>query len=330
MKRRNEFAVGAAVLGALAVVVAGALWLGNADLRGENETRTARFRSVDGLSVGNPVTLRGVEVGKVQAIRLASGGWVETDFSIEKAVELPEQPAVIAASASLFGGWSANIISLEPLPDDPNVRNELLEANAQGGDVWPGATLPDIGQLTAQASRIAGDVTEITTRIQGAFDSTALREFRQSVLDLAAISSRLVTFTQNQAARIDRVGADAEVTANAFASIARNLDATVQRIDSATEGGQFRTILNDGASAATDLDFREVMSALSDNQASMVRVLQSLDSLLSRVQAGDGTLGLLATDSTLYRETTQTMRQFRELLADFQAHPRKYIKVSVF
>ena len=72
------------------------------------------------------------------------------------------------------------------------------------------------------------------------------------------------------------------------------------------------------------------MAALSDNQTSMVRVLQSLDSLLVRVQAGDGTLGLLATDSTLYRETTQTMRQFRELMADFQAHPRKYIKVSVF
>lgn len=335
MKRKNEFAVGAAVIGAVALVIAGALWLSNADLRGENETRTARFRSVDGLSVGNPVTLRGVEVGKVVAIRLASAGWVETDFSIEKSVELPEQPAVIAASASLFGGWSANIISLEPLPDDPNVRGELLEANAQGGDVWPGATLPDIGQLTAQASRIAGDVTEITTRIQSAFDSTALREFRQSVLDLAAISSRLTTFTQVQAARIDRVGADAEVTANAFASVARNLDETVQRIDSATAGGQFTTILNDGASAATDLraasgDFREVMAALSDNQTSMVRVLQSLDSLLVRVQAGDGTLGLLATDSTLYRETTQTMRQFRELLVDFQAHPRKYIKVSVF
>jgi phospholipid/cholesterol/gamma-HCH transport system substrate-binding protein len=51
---------------------------------------------------------------------------------------------------------------------------------------------------------------------------------------------------------------------------------------------------------------------------------------VTRVQSGQGTLGLLATDSALYRETTETMRQFRELMADFQAHPRKYIKVSVF
>ncbi|HEX6090691.1 MAG TPA: MlaD family protein [Gemmatimonadales bacterium] len=336
MKRGNEFAVGASVLGALAVIIAGALWLSGADLRGEDRTYPARFRTVDGLQVGNPVTLRGVRVGKVTGIRLTSDDWVVADLTVESPdVELPEKPAVIASSASLFGGWAANIIPLEPLPVDPNVRALLLESDRAGGEAWPGATLPDIGQLTAQASRIAGDIAEVTTRIQGAFDSTALREFRQSVLDLAGISSRLVTFTQAQAARLDRVGADAEVTAGAFANVARNLDRTVARIDSATGQGQFTRILDNGSAASTDLreasaDFRELMAALNGQQASLVRVMASMDTLLTRIHSGDGTLGMLATDSTLYRETTATMKQFRELLTDFQAHPRKYIKVSVF
>lgn len=335
MKRGNEFAVGASVLVAIVVVIAAALWLSGTDLSGEDQTYSARFRTVDGLQVGNPVSLRGVAVGKVVAIRLSRNEWVEADFAIDTEVELPERPAVIAASASLFGGWTANIIPFDPLPDDPNVRRALLESAASGGDAWPGATLPDIGQLTAQASRIAGDVAEVTTRIQGAFDSTALKEFRQSVLDLAAISSRLVDFTQAQAARVDRVGADAEVTANAFANVARNLDRTVSRIDSATAHGQFSAILNNGSAASTDLraasaDFRSLMNAMNNNQASLVHVVQAVDSLLTKVQNGDGTLGMLATDSTLYRETTATMKQFRELLTDFQAHPRKYIKISVF
>lgn len=335
MKRANEFAVGASILAAIALVIAGAIWLSGADLRGEDTTYSARFRSVDGLQVGNPVTLRGVRVGKVTSIRLTRDEWVEADFAIDTKVDLPAKPAVIAASASLFGGWSANIIDFDPLPVDPNVRAALLESDRSGGDAWPGATLPDIGQLTAQASRIAGDVAEVTTRIQGAFDSTALREFRQSVLDLAAISTRLVSFTSAQAARLDRVGANAEVTADAFANVSRNLDRTVARIDSATGQGQFGAILDNGASASADLraasaDFRAVMAAFSANQASLVHVVQAMDSLMTRVQAGQGTLGLLATDSTLYRETTETMRQFRELMADFQAHPRKYIKVSVF
>ena len=144
---------------------------------------------------------------------------------------------MIASSASLFGGWNATIIPSAPLPEDPNVRPALVESDQAGGEAWPGATLPDIGQLTAQASRIAGDVAEVTNRIQGAFDSTALREFRQSVLDLAAISGRLATFTKAQSARLDRVGANAEVTANSFASVSRNLDRTVARSRSATAHG---------------------------------------------------------------------------------------------
>jgi hypothetical protein len=51
---------------------------------------------------------------------------------------------------------------------------------------------------------------------------------------------------------------------------------------------------------------------------------------MSRLKAGNGTLGLLASDSSLYYETTRTVVQFRELLADIQAHPGKYLKISVF
>ena len=42
------------------------------------------------------------------------------------------------------------------------------------------------------------------------------------------------------------------------------------------------------------------------------------------------TLGLLVADSALYRETTLTMIQLRQLLSDIQANPRKYFTFSVF
>ena len=335
MKRANEFAVGAAVIAALALVIAGALWLSEADLNRREVRHRARFRTVEGLSVGGPVTLRGVKVGKVVAIRLAENEWVEAEFAIDRDVDLPARPAVIAASASLFGEWSANIINYEPLPTDPNVRRALVESDRAGGTAWPGATLPDIGELTAQASRIAGDVAEVTQRVQGAFDSTALASFKQSVVDLAAISRRLVAFANTQTTRVERISEDIAVSSSAFSNVSRDLERTVARIDSASAGGQFKAILDNGAAATGDLrtasaDFQQVMAALRSNEASLVRVVQSADSLLARIQAGNGTIGKLATDSTLYYETAMTMRQMRELLADIQANPRKYIKVSVF
>jgi phospholipid/cholesterol/gamma-HCH transport system substrate-binding protein len=335
MKRSNEFAVGLAVLAALALVIFGALWLSETDVNQKQATYTARFRTVGGLGVGAPVTLRGVRVGRVEAIRLVENEWVETEFSVDRGVDLPPKPAVISASASLFGEWSASIVPYEPLPTDPNVRAALIESDQAGGDAWPGATLPDIGQLTAQASRIASDIASVTQRVQGAFDSAALRQLRQSVLDMAAISNRLVTFANSQTGRLDRVSGNLVTTSDAFAGVTRSLDRAVARVDSATSQNQLREIMNNGRDASGDIrqasaDFRQLMATMRANDASLVRVLQSADSLLTRLQAGNGTLGKLATDSTLYYETAATMRQFRELLADIQAHPKKYIKVSVF
>jgi phospholipid/cholesterol/gamma-HCH transport system substrate-binding protein len=335
VRRSNEFAVGLAVLAALALVIGGALWLSETDVNQKKTSYSARFRTVGGLGVGGPVTLRGVRVGRVEAIRLVENEWVETDFSIDRSVELPRKPAVISASASLFGEWTANIVPYEPLPVDPNLRNALIESDRAGGEAWPGATLPDIGQLTAQASRIAGDVGDITQRIGQAFDSTALKNLQQSVKDLATISGRLVKFADAQSGRMERVGQNVETTSDAFSGVAQTFRGAVARLDTATSDNQLADILNNSRSSSTDIrqaaaDLRSVMAAARANETSLIHVVQAADSLMSRIQAGNGSLGMLATDSTLYRETTRTVIQFRELLADIQAHPKKYLKISVF
>jgi phospholipid/cholesterol/gamma-HCH transport system substrate-binding protein len=298
-------------------------------------TYAARFRTVGGLGVGGPVTLRGVKVGRVEAIKLVENEWVETQFSIDRSVELPRKPAVISASASLFGEWTANIVPFEPLPTDPNLRNALIESDRAGGEAWPGATLPDIGQLTAQASRIAGDVADVTQRIGQAFDSTALRNLQQSVRDLATISGRLVKFAHAQTDRMDRVGDNVVTSADAFSGAAKTFRDAVARLDTATSDNQLQDILNNSRSSSADIrlaaaDLRSVMAAARANQASLVRVLLAADSLMTKLQAGRGTIGMLTSDSTLYRETTKTVIQFRELLTDIQANPKKYLKISVF
>src|SRR5437879_8830114 len=187
MKRENEFAVGVVVIAAFAVVVAGALWLSGAHLGRTEAVYTARFRTVGGLGVGDPVVRRGVGVGRVEAIRLASGNWVEADLKIYAGTQPPPKPAVIAASASLFGEWAASLVSLDQLPNDPNIKQAITEAQAVGSGKWPGATLPDIGQLTAQASRIATDIATAADRIQSALDSGAATERRRSIQDFGCM-----------------------------------------------------------------------------------------------------------------------------------------------
>ncbi len=335
MKRENEFAVGVVVIVAFAVVVGGALWLSGTHLGKTEALYSARFRTVGGLSVGDPVVLRGVRVGRVEAIRLAPGNWVEADLKIYAGVTPPEKPAVIAASASLFGEWAATLITREPPPSDPNVQHALAEALAAGGGKWPGATLPDIGQLTAQASRIATDIAAVANRVQTAFDSTAVMELRRSIHDFGQIADRLVKVTNQQADVIGSVGTNLREGSDVLAKAATNLQATLGRVDSATNQGQLATILNNSAATSANLrsasqDFRDLLEAAHKNQESLVRVLVAADSVMARIANRSGTLGLLVSDSTLYRETALTMIQLRQLLSDIQANPRKYFTFSVF
>src|SRR3989449_515688 len=310
MKRENEFAVGVVVIASFAVVVAGALWLSGAHLGKAEAVYTARFRTVGGLSVGTPVVLRGVRVGRVEGIRLASGNWVEADLKIYSGVTLPAKPAVIAASASLFGEWAATLVPQDQLPDDPNLRQAITEASVGAGSKWPGATLPDIGQLTAQASRIATDIATVSSRVQSAFDSEAVVELRSSIKDFGQVANRIARVTNEQANVLGSGGQKLQHGSEVLAKAATNLQVTLGRVDSATNQGQLATILNNSAATSTDLraasqDFRELLDAAHKNQESLVRVLVAADSVMSRIANRTGTLGLLVADSRSEEHTSE-------------------------
>ena len=64
---------------------------------------------------------------------------------------------------------------------------------------------------------------------------------------------------------------------------------------------------------------------------------KSLESILGRMDRGEGTLGKLSTDDTLYKNASEATanlnkatQELNKLLADFQAHPKKYINLEIF
>lgn len=333
--RRSNFTVGLAVLAAVAVVIAAAIWLGDLSPGGPRTLQVARFRTLGGVGVGDPVVLRGVKVGRVEAIRLAADDWVEADLRISQPDELPPHPVAIAVSASLFGEWQVAVMDSARAPTDPDIRRELRDARVDARDRWPGATLPDVGQLTAQASRIASDVAAITNRIEGAVDSAAIADIRSSVRDLRRMADQLVSFTQQQTGQLERVVGNAATSSGQIARASGHLETTLSRIDSSTAAGEIDSMVRDARDAASELkqatgDLRLVTSTARDQRERLVSILANTDSALSRLNRGEGTLGMLSADTVLYKEATRTVVQLRSLLADIQANPRRYFRFSVF
>ena len=334
MKRPNEFVVGLVAIGGVLAVVVGAIVLGRLHLGQRDEIHTARFRSIGGLGAGANVALRGVKVGRVAVIRVAADDWVEVDFRLKPDLRLPARPAAIAAPATLFGEWRVNILAIEEAPSDL-AQQQLIEAAAVGGNVWPGTTLPDIGEITLQASRIAGDIGLITNRIGGALDSSAVADVRASLRDLRQTVVHLTQMANAQSENLSTLSGNLSHASGDVDVASRRVSTVMGRVDSATSNGQLQEVLSSTRDASRALrqmttDMQSIVNDVKEHRQSLVRVLTASDSLLTRVQEGRGTLSLLASDSALYHEATGAVQQLRALLADIQANPRRYFRFSVF
>ncbi len=336
MKEKPALAVGLVVLLAVVVVTLGGLWLSQHSFGDRRAVHTVRFSSVGDMRVGIPVSVRGVPVGHVEAIRLGPDGWVLADIRMDGTVTLPERPAVIAAPTSLFGEWGATIISLEhEPPDDPRIFVLLQSAEDPDGVMWPGAALPDIGQLTAQAGRIATDIGLLAERLGAAIDSSTAENIQTIVGDFVQIAAQLRAFTVGQMESINAATSDVVASAEMAALAGRDLQALMARIDSATSNKELETLMTAATGASGDLrqasaDLRSLAAAARANEQSFVNVLVAADSVMTRLAAGRGSLGMAVTDSLLYVETIGAVRDMRQLIADIQENPRRYFSFSIF
>jgi len=68
------------------------------------------------------------------------------------------------------------------------------------------------------------------------------------------------------------------------------------------------------------------------NQTSEVvlRASTALETILTRMEAGEGTLGQLSTNPALYDTLLETMETVRFLVTDIKEDPKKYFSIEIF
>jgi len=334
MKRTNDFAVGLTILLGSVVIIGATLWVKQADFGRDRAMVSARFRDVGGVRVGTPVVVRGVRAGRVEVMELAESTFVLVRMALDPEVGLPVDPVVLLNESSLFGEWQATITSRDAVGRDADVVRQLSET-ARGGDVLPGATLPDIARLTAVAGRIAGDVASVAERVQVAFDDQAARELRSSVKSFAEMSTFLAQTVREQSNNLTTVSSDVRGGVQSLVRSADLMRAVAERVDSSTSRGEVKQIVGDAGEAARQL--REagrrlavIADQLGRSQARLESLLATSDSIARQIHSGNGSLGLLVNNPALYRNADSALRQLNQLLADVQKNPRRYINLSIF
>ncbi len=333
--RSNDWLVGAAIIATMVLVVAATMFLQQADLGEQRQEVSARFRDVGNLQVGNVVVIRGVQAGRVRRISLADSGWVLVEIDLDEGIALPPDPVALIQSSSLLGEFQALIATRSGAPQIREVTAQLADAAGAPPGALPGAVLPDIAQLTTVAGGIAGNVASVAERVRTAFDDSAARELRASIRNFTRLSQDLARAVRVQSQNLDSIAVDVRSSMEDVARTAAAIRNTSGRVDSATSQGEIANIIKETERATANLRaastrINDLTLALQQSEAGLRSTIAHADSVLGKVNRGEGSLGLLVNDPSLYRNSDSLLVDLRTLINDFRRDPKRYFSLRVF
>lgn len=247
--------------------------------------------SAGGMRRGDPVQMRGVNIGRVTGFDMVPGG-VAVELELYDRYSVPEDSRVMVRSSGLLGGMVVDVV--------PGTSTEQVDA----GDVLAGALAP--GVLEAAAG-LGGQAESVLERVDALLSQRTVGAISASAVDLQALLTELNALAARQRVELAEVSASLRRSAAGVEAAAAGpeLERSVVRIDSLT-------------------------ARLAATSAALDRASSSLETVLGRMERGEGTLGRLSASDELYSNLNTATVELRDLLADIRRDPRRYLNVSVF
>jgi len=301
--------------------------------KGDSYAVSAYFDDALGLADQADVSLAGVRIGEVEGVDFdVKRRLVKATLRIDSDYPLPADSVARIKQAALLG---TSIVSVE--------YGSSGERVADGGEI-PTEKTPGLDELIASVSEASEGAKKLVEsfeegqkglfgKVEAVIDENRedIRSFAQSGPKLEKLADNLNEITDNMKAgkgTMGRLYADEELYTDlkSFTSEAKQIAADVRE----TTGTLHRLIYDDSLATEAEESFRkmgeagdEVKAVLGDNREQIAQTIDSLKDVGPRIEEaltnfqaisrkindGEGTLGKLVNDPTLYDDAKRTLNQ---------------------
>ena len=296
--KHREAWVGLFVVAGLAVTVITLAVMTDAALFRGRYIISTTVPNAGGMRKGDPVQMHGVNIGRIMGFTISQRG-VDVRLEIEGEYPIPKDSRVEVKASGLLGGMVADVI--------PGSSAEKVG----WGDRIPGAS--GIG-LFDKMDTLAGEADKVAVKVQGLLSDEMVKDLQGGAEGARKSLESLQAILKEQRGELRALTASLKRSADGMEKVTTGpeLERTVQRVD-------------------------KLVERLDGTLDTLDRSSKSVESILARMDRGEGTLGKLSTDDTLYKNASEATAnlnkatgELNRLLADFQAHPRKYINLEIF
>jgi phospholipid/cholesterol/gamma-HCH transport system substrate-binding protein len=307
MKFRTEAKIGIIVLSTIAVVIWGINFLKGRNVLKRSDVYYALYDDVAGLKMSGAVILSGFKVGIINTIEFQEGHLdkVVVAFIINGPYEIPRNSIAQIYNSDIMGNKVLRII--------PSNEKEHYHY----GDTLPTSIDSDmitklqdqIGPLVNSTNHAVLEIDTLVTSINQVLDPATQKKLQSALVNLESTTASL-SRQLSPGGKLDR-------TFSSLQAFTAMLDNNKDKLGSA-----FANLENITDSIAT----ANLNQTISNINATF---LQS-QILLGKINNGEGSIGLLATNDSLYNNLVSASANLSQLLDDMNKHPKRYVHFSVF
>lgn len=282
-----------AIVGIL-VLFFGMKFLKGVQLFSNDHVYYVTFSDISGLAASSPIYANGFKVGTVKSIEYdySKPGAIVATVGLDKKLQVPNGSRAEIES-DLLGNVKLNLLLGDPSAGMIPVGGKI------SGSIYAGALgkaaemIPQIEKLLPKLDSILANLNTLTADPAIA---KSLHNVEHITNDLTTTTTQLNTL---------------------MASLNKEVPGMITRANNVLDqSGQL-------ASNLSAVNVEETMAKVSET-------LENLRRFTDKLNANDGSLGLLLNDKKLYQNLNSTIAHADSLLINLREHPKRYVHFSVF
>ncbi|MDD5571724.1 MAG: MlaD family protein [Bacteroidales bacterium] len=311
---KKEAKIGVLIVIATALLIWGFNFLKGKDIFKPQKIYYAVYDQVNGLLPSNPVTINGLKVGQVKNIYLQSNnsGKVIVEISLFNNFKIPKN-SVAQISSDLLGSRAIEI-------QLGNSKDYIVPGDTLSS-VIQRTLKEEVNQQIIPLKRKAEDMMlsldSVLSVIQAIFNentrenlSKTFESIKFAIKNLEHTTYNLDTLVSSQRSRLAMIIGNIE-------SISQNLKNNNQKITN---------IINNFSGISDSLAKANVSKTINNLNSTLGRT----NEIVEKINKGEGSLGMLINNDTLYKNLKSVSKELNLLFEDVRLNPKRYVRFSVF
>ncbi|MCK9612861.1 MAG: MlaD family protein [Bacteroidales bacterium] len=316
MKASKEIKIAIVFIVGMALLYWGINFLKGRDIFNKERVFYAVYPQINGLVKANPVLLNGFRIGQVKDIYVHpdNSGKIIVEFSVtNNDVQVP-----INSVAKLYSSGLLSSMAIEL-----KIGNSTIMA--EDGDTlntYVQATLTEEVNVQFQPIKqkfetVMLSIDSVLVIIRSVFNENTRRNLEQSFESIRLTINNLEHTTYNLDTLLSSQRGN-------LASIIRSVESISNNIKNNND--KITNIINNFSNITDTIAKSNIASAIDNADKS----LKQFSDIMEKINRGEGSLGMLVNNDSLYNNLNNSSKELNELIEDIKLNPRRYLNFSVF